>query len=1187
MTLSYFLCLSSHLKICLLDNIPRGQKRHMLPLFGRIIQRHPWMVVIVVILITLGFSLFIPSLEFKTDFNEFTPDDEIVKANNRVLKYFGENQQIVFLLFQADQTESMLSTEAIRKTYQLQNTLTDLLSVNSSFSLVTFIDLICLIEFGESLDNCSDEQIQIAVSDLLSDPARILQSLFADIDGNEPGEYEKGIIFRSKQNVDGVDIKTCSLEKTDSSLVFTIEVYDLSNLEADLTPLFPRVNVMEWFVGFENLITPISFLDIDYQIAAHIEPAEPIWTIGKGFSQNIRSFFSLLKNRSLFNTYSKQVYLWITPPGQDMSISIPLESGIIDFDRDSNQIIIDVSLEELQSYGLAPQFGSISIPAKLSNFTAGTRYYQTSLFKRFDGRIDAETNYVFEKLFKIQTRPVLGSLVERLLSRTGDLSWENLDDFYQMMNDSSMLSDVIAYKDILKSWNTIDMVPDTGKETDKFLLIVPAFYEEISSNSESFLSKEFKQGRSPGSSLVFLNLNFLSDYDEIIKVNEDILKQISELNKNQDIVQINATGNGVASAEINELTSSANQFIAPMIFVIIILVLFLNFRKISYVILPMLTLVISTIWLFGSMALLGISFNVIAVALVPLVLGLGVDYSVHLLHNYRVAIDDGKKPATAIKNSVTEIGTAMFLAMLTTVIAFLSFLTASFPPVRDFGILLALGVIFTFITSLALLAPLRYILDKRKTVTIKQKDHALLVRKLMRSLSSQVIKHQKMILIIMIVTTLFFAYGAFRIDTGYDMEQFAPEDTPAFQLLDKIAKDFPFSSQNQEYILIEGNIATVDVLTGIKQTIDELEDNRFVARNPDGSLKVTSVYGLIKQAVANNESLIDEFNINPETYLPLTNADVRSLFDYLFDQTMMSSSSLDEPVEMDGMEMNMSLFSSISFESYGGELSTVLAKQDNSYVATVIRVYIDPLYADTGDGDISDDLAIVKQELNDDIKQDFGNAQVMVTGQNIISLTITNSLTDSQIVSTLVSIVLAALVLILVYRSASLGIIALIPVGFSIVWILGTMYYIGYTLNALTITVTSITIGIGIDYAIHATERFRYIVDKTGNIDQAVCETISHTGGALLIAALTTALGFGVLIFAPIPPQQQFGFILAVTIVYSFLTSIFILPLVLFHWANRRKQKYGYVVSNKTRHMENGKWVIDHQDSDENFSCDN
>jgi uncharacterized protein len=475
---------------------------------------------------------------------------------------------------------------------------------------------------------------------------------------------------------------------------------------------------------------------------------------------------------------------------------------------------------------------------------------------------------------------------------------------------------------------------------------------------------------------------------------------------------------------------------------------------------------------------------------------------------------------------------------------------------------------------------LRYILDRRKTVKIKRKTNKLGVRTFMRLISAQVIQHQKTILAIMIVTTLIFSYGAIRLDTGYDMKQFAPEDTPAFELFDKIAKQFPFASQNQEYVLIEGNVATVDVLSGIKKTHENLENDNFVARNADGSLKITSIYTIIKQAVANNQSLLDEFDINPATFIPNSDKDVEELFDYLFNQFDQSSMSIDEPMEMNEMDMNTSMFSSVSLDSFGSEIATVLAKDDDEYKATVIRVYIDSLYVNDEDGDISDDLELLKNELMEDASHDYGNANVVVTGQNIISLTITKSLTESQIVSTIVSIVLAAFVLILVYRSGSLGLIALIPVGFSIVWILGTMYYIGYTLNALTITVTSITIGIGIDYAIHATERFRYIVDKTGNITKAVCETISHTGGALLIAALTTALGFGVLIFAPIPPQQQFGLILSVTIVYSFLTSIFILPLVLFHWANHRKQKYGYVVNQKARIMKDGEWITNNNDVD-------
>jgi predicted RND superfamily exporter protein len=313
--------------------------------------------------------------------------------------------------------------------------------------------------------------------------------------------------------------------------------------------------------------------------------------------------------------------------------------------------------------------------------------------------------------------------------------------------------------------------------------------------------------------------------------------------------------------------------------------------------------------------------------------------------------------------------------------------------------------------------------------------------------------------------------------------------------------------------------------------------------------------------VNNNKSLIETFNIDPNTLIPRTDQDVRALYDYLYEGTGNGNINinLDVSSDMDQGQFDQMKLMMESFETIGGEIKSVLYKEDGQYTATLIRIYIDPIFRSV-DGSVEDELVLLKQQFNDDVSN-YGTATATVTGSNIVSLTITNSLTDSQILSTAISILLAALVLILVYRNAYLGIIALIPVGFSIIWILGTMFYIGYSLNALTITVTSITIGIGIDYAIHATERFRLIVDKTGDIVRAVTETISHTGGALLIAALTTVLGFGVLVFAPIPPQQQFGLILAVTITYSFLTSIFILPLILYHWAMRRKKRKGYVIS--------------------------
>jgi predicted RND superfamily exporter protein len=131
------------------------------------------------------------------------------------------------------------------------------------------------------------------------------------------------------------------------------------------------------------------------------------------------------------------------------------------------------------------------------------------------------------------------------------------------------------------------------------------------------------------------------------------------------------------------------------------------------------------------------------------------------------------------------------------------------------------------------------------------------------------------------------------------------------------------------------------------------------------------------------------------------------------------------------------------------------------------------------------------------------------------------------------------------------------------------MYLIGYSLNVLTITVTCMTIGMGIDYAIYVTERFRLVVDKTGDVSSAVSDAISHTGGAVFISALTTGFGFIVLLFAPIPPQQEFGVILTITTIYAFVTAIIVNPIVLKHWADYRKKKKGYIISKNVLFGEN------------------
>ncbi len=1127
----------------------------MLRQLGNLIEKRPWLVVMVILLITAGFASLIPSLEMKTDFSDFMPEEEHVEAFMKVFSYYGETQQMVLLYVESPASQNMLMPQALKEQQKIQEQLVKLPEVESVVSIITFLDQLCLFEFGTTLDNCSNEQITEVLTDLFEQPDVTNIQLFEQDDPNEPVDINRRLRFLPGRSVDSIDIKNGFLNLDNETITFSIEVHDLSALSSLLSPV-PSSNVVEWYVDFENVIVPDEQLDIKYRIAARLEPSQELWQIGKGLLSNAKSLVTLVKNRQIFNSYTKQAYLWIKLPGQPMYSPIVLDHANVTFATEKNRIDITVSREELAQFGIAFRFGSIELPAKLSNFQLGTRYYQTPLLKRPWSRASLNVSFLEKRVEKLQTRPVLGPLAERVVQRITGMSFEDINQFFAVSNQSVTLPDQLSLKDIDAAWTVADTTPDSIMSS-AVLFIRPVLFDELQVNAEGFLSKDYQQTKRARASLMVLSLNFTSDYNRLMDINTYILSVIDDLDEKSTSLDIKATGEGIISTELNDVTMEANQIIAPSIFLIIMFIIFISFRKVSYIFLPMLALIISTIWLFGTMVLFGIAFNVIAVALIPIVLGLGVDYSVHLFHNYQVERDAGKTPAEAIKLSISEVGTAMFLAMVTTLIAFLSFLTATVPPLRDFGVLLGLGVLYTFITAITLLASLRYILDKKEKKEIK-KQYKLPVTTIMGKLATAVLSHQKIILVLTVLISLFLAAGATQIKTGFDLYEFLPEGNETLELYGEIAEDFPFASQDQEYILIEGEVATVAALEGMRKTHLNLEDDTYVSKNTDGSTKATSIYTLIQQAILLNRSLITAFNIDERTGIPQTDQDVEALYDYLY---------ID--ISYDSLDMDITMIDSLNVDEVSVQVPTVLFRNNSQYESAVIRIYIDPRLQ-TRNGETNKGLEVLTRELNEDIEE-YGDATAIATGNYIMTLTITDSLSESQSLSTGLSIVLAALVLIIVYRNPGLGLIAIIPVGIAMVWILGTMYFLGYSLNVMTITVTSITIGIGIDYAIHATERFRFIADRTGDIAKAVTETISRTGGALFIAALTTTFGFGILVFAPMPPEQQFGVIMATTIAFSFLLSVIVLPLVLYRWAIWRKKHKGYIISTKKYGMEDDK----------------
>ncbi|MGC9308639.1 MAG: MMPL family transporter, partial [Thermoplasmatota archaeon] len=179
------------------------------------------------------------------------------------------------------------------------------------------------------------------------------------------------------------------------------------------------------------------------------------------------------------------------------------------------------------------------------------------------------------------------------------------------------------------------------------------------------------------------------------------------------------------------------------------------------------------------------------------------------------------------------------------------------------------------------------------------------------------------------------------------------------------------------------------------------------------------------------------------------------------------------------------------------------------------------------------------------------------TGDTIVNVMVEETLNEGQTRSLIITILISFVILTIIFylrdKSFMLGLITAIPIIFCVGWILGAMFFLGLSLNVMTITIASLTVGLGITYGIHVSHRFVEELQRR-SIGEAAHVTVRHTGISLFGAAATTIAGFGLLSFSLMPPLQQFGQITALTILFAFISSVLVLPSFLILWARR---KYG------------------------------
>ena len=177
---------------------------------------------------------------------------------------------------------------------------------------------------------------------------------------------------------------------------------------------------------------------------------------------------------------------------------------------------------------------------------------------------------------------------------------------------------------------------------------------------------------------------------------------------------------------------------------------------------------------------------------------------------------------------------------------------------------------------------------------------------------------------------------------------------------------------------------------------------------------------------------------------------------------------------------------------------------------------------------------------------------ITATSESIISITVTDSVTARQTESISTTITAAIIVLAVFFwvtvRQPALALIAVGPIVLVLISVLGTMALLDIPYTIITSIITALSIGIGVDYTIHIIHRYREEYTINRDPERAAIQTLSTTGSALLGSALTTALGMGVLIASPLAASQQFGITAAITIAYSLIVSILVVPPLMTMW---------------------------------------
>lgn len=621
---------------------------------------------------------------------------------------------------------------------------------------------------------------------------------------------------------------------------------------------------------------------------------------------------------------------------------------------------------------------------------------------------------------------------------------------------------------------------------DPLIKGIPADTTELKQLGKSILENRFARGIVVSSDLTTASIT--ATINNSVAEKTTLHEIDSVINSNPGRTKITKGGLPYIRQSILKDVSKDGVILIPVSLIIMLVILKLNLGSWRKVIMPFSVVVLTTAFSIALIPLLGWKISIITLLVPVILIAVANNYGIYLVARFQELgkLHPGTPKKELIRTLMKSLNMPILFSGLTTVAGVLGLLTHSIIPARQVGLLAAAGVSVALLMSLFLIPALILVSGAGLISKKGTGDKNSLIEKILSRLSGLIINYPGRILLFSAVVILFLSSGIILLKINTNQENYFSRKHPIRQASAIINSKFGGSQSIS--VMIKGDIKDPEIMRRIDILTLGIEHEKGVGN-------VFSISQVMREMSKSIYTSTEQgYNTIPDT---------REAIAQMFELYNMSGSPDD-------------------FKQ--------LTDLDNTSAHILIRM-------SEPENDIINSVKSKISELTSNFP-----AEVSVGGYALIMADFAQSIIKGQISSLLFAIITVFLLLSLIFRSFKGGLIGSIPLIASIMILFGIMGYSGIALDAATALLSSIMIGVGVDFTIQYIWCFNIQITSGLSYPEATVSSMKTIGRSIIINAFSVMAGFSALIFSGFTSIRFFGYLVIISIGSCLIGALVIIP---------------------------------------------